>query len=189
METGGVDDHYEILDGDGGWMVIDPNEAGHLFASYYNFGIFRYRNGKPTLSRRLRRKWSRIQFGCASLRWDANDPRTLFTGTRACGGRATTATWKPVSSILDGSAISAVEIAPKDSARIYIGTENGNIFRSTDRGKTWSANLSSTDLPGHTITRLTTQPDNAEVVYATLANTGHSHAFSAPATAVCTGKT
>ena len=53
----------------------------------------------------------------------------------------------------------------------------GGFFRSTDRGATWSANLASTELPGHTITRLEAKPDNANVVYATLANSGHSHVF------------
>lgn len=63
------------------------------------------------------------------------------------------------------------------SNRIYVGTENGGIFRSDDRGGTWSANISSSELPGFTITRLATSPRNANVVYATVANFATSHVF------------
>jgi photosystem II stability/assembly factor-like uncharacterized protein len=80
--------------------------------------------------------------------------------------------------VLDGSAISAIEIAPADSKRIYIGTENGGFFRSLDGGKTWSANLASATLPGYTITRIdSTAKLGADVLFATVANFGHSRLF------------
>ena len=34
------------MGGDGGWMVIDPNDPGHIYASAYNCDIARPRNGK-----------------------------------------------------------------------------------------------------------------------------------------------
>jgi photosystem II stability/assembly factor-like uncharacterized protein len=82
-----------------------------------------------------------------------------------------------VSPKLDGSPISAIEVAPHNSKRIYVATENGGFFRSRDGGETWSPNLSSSTLPGHTITRLESHPDDADLVYATVANFGHSHLF------------
>ena len=78
---------------------------------------------------------------------------------------------------LDGSPISAIEVAPANSKLIYVATENGGFFRSRDGGETWSPNLSSSTLPGHTITRLESHPADPDLVYATVANFGHSHLF------------
>jgi hypothetical protein len=56
--------------------------------------------------------------------------------------------WSAVSPVLDGSAISAVEIAQADSKSVYIGTEKGGIYRSLsdagvyvspDAGNTWKS--------------------------------------------------
>jgi photosystem II stability/assembly factor-like uncharacterized protein len=58
-----------------------------------------------------------------------------------------------------------------------VATENGGFFRSLDGGHKWSPNLSSSMLPGHTITRLESHPKHADVVIATVANFGHSHVF------------
>lgn len=175
--NGDASDFFEILGGDGGWMVIDPNNAAHLFASYYNFHIYRFKNGQ----------WKNVSPGgnnadksiwMCFITMDPNDSNTLFTGTyRVWRTKTDGNAWTPVSLSLDDSYITAIEIAPNDSKRIYVGTENGGIFRSTDGGNTWSANLASTDLPGHSITRLEANPTNANIVYATLANTGHSHVF------------
>ena len=82
-----------------------------------------------------------------------------------------------VSPSLDGSPISAIEVAPANPKRIYVGTENGGFFRSRDGGDTWSPNLSSSMLPGHTITRLETHPRDAKLIDATVANFGHAHVF------------
>jgi photosystem II stability/assembly factor-like uncharacterized protein len=59
---------------------------------------------------------------------------------------------------------------------IYVGTENGGIFRSIDGGGNWSGNLSG-PVPGRTITRLLTSPTNASIVYATVAGHQGSHVF------------
>ncbi|PYT05166.1 MAG: glycosyl hydrolase, partial [Acidobacteria bacterium] len=73
--------------------------------------------------------------------------------------------------------ITAIEVAAADSKRVYVGTENGGIFRSINGGDSWSPNVSSSVLPGHTITRLVTHPQDANTLYATVANFGHSHVF------------
>jgi photosystem II stability/assembly factor-like uncharacterized protein len=85
--------------------------------------------------------------------------------------------WDALTPVLDGSPISAIEVAPKDSKVIYVGTENGGLFRSLDRGATWSANVAGPTLPGVMITRIETSPGNARDVYVTVANFGNSHVF------------
>jgi photosystem II stability/assembly factor-like uncharacterized protein len=176
--TGGSGDHYEILGGDGGWIAYDPTNAGRVFASYYNINIYRFQGGvnkdvsPPCTDAERNDVWM------AYITLDPVDPRTMYVGSnRVWQSRDGGNTWRALSAPLDGSTISCIEVARADPRRLYVGTENGSIFRSTDRGRRWSPNISSSSLPGHMITRLNTSPKDAERVYATVANFGHSHVF------------
>jgi photosystem II stability/assembly factor-like uncharacterized protein len=110
---------------------------------------------------------------------DPRDPNTIFTGsTRVWRTKNDGKAWTAVSPSLDGSPISAIEIAEADSKRIYVGTENGGFFRSLDGGDTWSPNLASATLPGHIITRIdSTRKLNSNSLFVTVGNFGHSHVF------------
>ncbi|HXD96889.1 MAG TPA: hypothetical protein VN646_10125 [Candidatus Acidoferrum sp.] len=176
--TGRSDDHFEILGGDGGWISFDPTDAGHVLASYYNLNIFRFRGGRykdvspPAPEDEKNAVWM------AYIASDPTTPTTLYTGSyRVWRTRDDGDTWTAISPPLDGSPIAAIEVARADTRRLYVATENGGIFRSTDGGGHWSANIASTTLPGHTVTRLATSPANASVVFATVANFGHGHVF------------
>ncbi len=175
--TGSSDDYFEKLGGDGGWMIYDPQDATHMYASYYNMGIFRFRNGKATdVSPPVPEKNS---VWMCYITMDPANSNTVYTGsTRIWKTTNDGAAWKAMSPEFDGGVISAIEVAESDSKRIYVGTENGGFFRSTDGGVTWSANLSSSVLPGFTITRLETNAmTSADLLFATIANFGRSHVF------------
>jgi len=140
-------------------------------------GIYRFKNGVPTdVSPPVPEKNS---IWMCYITMDPGDSTKVYTGsTRLWSTTDDGNNWNPISSPFDGSAISAIEVAPADSKRIYVGTENGGFFRSTDGGKSWSANLSSSVLPGHSITRLeTSRGGGADLLLATIANFGHSHVF------------
>lgn len=177
--TGSAGDYMQILGGDGGWMVYDPQDARHLYASYYNMGIYRFKGGAPTNVSPPVPTAERAAIWMCFITMDPSAAATVYTGSNRLWRTTDDGkTWKPISSSFDNSAITAIEVAPADSKRIYIGTENGGFFRSTDGGKTWSANLSSSVLPGNTITRLETSADSgADFLLATIANFGHSHVF------------
>jgi photosystem II stability/assembly factor-like uncharacterized protein len=109
---------------------------------------------------------------------DPNKASTIFTGsTRVWRSKDDGSSWQAVSGLLDGSPISAIEVAPADSQRVYVGTENGGFFRSLDGGATWSPNMAGPELPGVTITRLESSPVNADVLFVSVANFGNSHVF------------
>ena len=177
---GRADNFFDITGGDGGWLTIDPTNAGHFFASIYFMQIFRYLSpaGWQDVSPLLSNDPEAQQVWMAYIAMDPTNPLRLFTGSRRvwrtldAGGK-----WLPVSPSLDGSAVTAIEIAPADPQKIYVGTENGGFFRSVDGGQTWSPDLQSALLPGYTITRIASRPNDGDVVLATVANFGHSHLY------------
>jgi len=175
--SGRIDDHKQILGGDGGWMIYDPDDAEHMYASYYNMGISRYRAGKSDdVSPPVPEK---ANIWMCYIAMDPSDSNRVYTGsTRLWCTTNDGASWQAISTPFDGSPISAIEVAPADPSRIYVGTENGGIFRSLDRGKTWSPNISGATMPGNIITRLDSNKKHGkDVVLATIANFGHSHVF------------
>ena len=176
--TGRVNDHFEILGGDGGWITFDPTDAGHVFATYYNLNIYRFRDNTADDVSPPATEDEKNSIWMAFVAMAPGAPETVFAGSSRVwrtlnDGR----NWRAVSPTLDGSPITAIEIARADTRRIYVGTENGGVFRSVDGGNTWSANLASPVLPGHAITRLATPPNNADRVFVTVSNFGHSHVF------------
>jgi len=71
--------------------------------------------------------------GCALSRWNPADANTVFTGSyRVWRTRNDGENWHVVSPSLDGSSISAIEVAPANSKRVYVATENGGFFRSLE---------------------------------------------------------
>ena len=176
--TGNKSAFEQIYSGDGGWLVYDHLNEKHLFCSCYNLDIRRYRGkGHADVSPPAKKTEQQAIWMCY-ITLDPANPKRVFTGSHRVwrsnnGGDS----WRAVSPKLDGSPITAIEVAPANSSQVYVGTENGGFFRSLDGGKTWSPNLSSSILPGHTITRLESHPADADVVIATIANFGHSHVF------------
>jgi len=179
ITDGAANAYYQWTGGDGGWVVIDPNDKAHIFSSSQNMQVYRFRPedyfvdvSPPEADAIKAATWMAV------LALDNRQPATLFAGSQRVWRTTDDGdTWASVSEILDGSAITALEVASADSRRLYAGTQNGGFFRSTDAGATWSDNLADIVLPGYTITRVQSRPANPDVVFATVANTGHSHVF------------
>jgi photosystem II stability/assembly factor-like uncharacterized protein len=178
--SGSSDDHRMIAGGDGGWITIDPTDPLHLYASSQRMRILRHRSSDAwaDVSPLSRNSAERRRMWMVFIAMDPNDPRRVFTGTfRVWRTLNDGDDWDAVSGNLDGSDVTAIEIARADSNRVYVGTENGGIFRSDDGGDTWTGDVSGPLLPGNTVTRLKSDPRDADVVYATMANVGQSHVF------------
>lgn len=170
--------HFELLGGDGGWIVFDPHDETHVYASFQRMGIYRFRAGGSKRMVLPLDPDERNSVWMCYITLDPNNPKTVFTGSyRVWRTKNDGDKWAAVSAALDGSAITAIEVAVADSQRVYVGTENGGFFRSLDGGDTWSSNMASSTLPGHTITRLAADPQDADLLFATVANFGHAHVF------------
>jgi photosystem II stability/assembly factor-like uncharacterized protein len=173
---GRPDTYFEWTGGDGGWIVIDPTDVNHIFSTAQGMIMWRHRSSDGL--KRVDPPEDQVQMWMVFVSMDSKNRRTVFTGsTRVWRTKTDGDTWQPVSDVLDGSDITALEVARADSKRIYVGTENGGFYRSTDGGNTWSGNLASTELPGRTITRLESRADDADLLYATVANFGNRHVF------------
>lgn len=176
--NGAASSFFQIYEGDGGWIVFDPLDAGHVYCSVYNLDIRRFhgkthKNVSPPASTS-----EQASVWMCFITLDPSNSNTVFTGSfRVWRTKNDGENWQVVSPSLDGSSISAIEVAQANSKRVYVATENGGFFRSLDGGDKWSPNLSSSMLPGHTITRLESHPKDANLIYATVANFGHSHVF------------
>jgi photosystem II stability/assembly factor-like uncharacterized protein len=159
-------------------MVIDPNDAGHIYASFQFGGMYRFRNGTM---RKVSPPFKPEDSGgiwMVYITIDPNNSEVVYTGNqRVYRTRNDGVSWDALTPVLDGGPISAIEVAAADSKVIYVGTENGGLFRSLDGGATWSANVAGPTLPGVMITRIETSPSNAREVYLTVANFGNSHVF------------
>jgi photosystem II stability/assembly factor-like uncharacterized protein len=177
--TGSADDHFELLGGDGGWMIYNPKDASRIYASFYNFNIFRFRGRQKPKDVSPPGTAADKKIWMCYITPDPATPTTVFTGsTRIWRTNNDGDSWQPVSSDLDGSFISAIEVAPANPSLVYAGTENGGFFRSLDGGDSWSANIASSILPGRIVTRIETHPKDAKKVFVTVAGTGASHVFA-----------
>lgn len=176
---GKPDTQFEILGGDGGWMVYHPQSAGKLFASYYNFHIYRFRGSQqPKNVSPNAPKSEQGSVWMCYITIDPNQPKTVFTGSfRVWRSKTEGDAWTPVSGNLDNSSITAIEVAPANSKFVYVGTESGGLFRSRNGGQTWSGNIAGSQMPGRTITRIETHPAKADTVFVTAAGTGQSHVY------------
>ena len=167
-KTGRADDFEEILGADGGWMVYDPMDCYRIVASEQQMRLYRFRNAirrRSILTGAGEDETASVWMSFIAL--DSNEPRIAYAGsTRVWKTTNGGFSWQPCSRPLDGSAISAIDVAV-DSKRIYVGTENGGFFRSNG-GKSWSRNLGRGQLPEHEITRIESHPTNRDLVFITI---------------------
>lgn len=168
---------FETTGGDGGFCAIDPNDALHLFTSSQFMRVNRFRSSDGW-AQNIGPNETGDRPWMAFIAMDPNRPSRVFVASqRIWRSSDDGATWSDVSGILDGSFVTCIEISRADTDRIYVGTENGGIFKSENGGTSWSGNIASSMLPGRTVTRLRTPASDAAVVYATVANFGNSHLF------------
>jgi len=176
--TGNAGQFFEKFGGDGGWMVYDPNDAGHCYVSWQFMNLVRFHGSAikeielPLTDDEMSGVWM------VFVTLDPNNSQIVFTGScRMWRTKNDGDSWRPVSPIFDGSPISAIEVAPANSNVVYAGTENGGFFRSTDGGNSWSGNLAGGLLPGRVITRAESHPTDAKRVLITIGGERNSHLF------------
>lgn len=176
--TGRPDDHFELLGGEGGRLIFDPKNPQHIFASYYNLNIYRFRGRRSTDVSPLATEEEKNLIWLAAIAIHPENPKIIFAGSqRVWKTRNDGNTWTAVSKEFDGSNISALEVPRADPNRVYAGTEKGGIFLSLDQGGSWTQDIVGPLFPRRAITSLKSSASNADIIFASVAGFGHSHIF------------
>ncbi|MBW8873699.1 MAG: hypothetical protein JF614_01950 [Acidobacteria bacterium] len=180
--TGGTDDHFQVLTGDGGGIAFDPADPDHFFVSAQNLDIRRWKEGKER-SPIKGPDPTGFSFILTPLALSSERASIAYTASNVVFKTEDDGdNWKPVSPDLDGTLVRVIEVARADPQRIYAGTEDGGFFRRDDGDKAWRVVLSESALPvsGKPITAIESSPGDADLVLVALAGFGSRHLFLSP---------
>jgi len=171
--TGGTGNWQEINGGDGFYALIDYQNPLRVYSSTQNGGLARSTDGGNSF------------FGGTSgldvqyTNWmtpyimDKNNPLTMYCGTykifKSTNGMQS---WSAISPDLANAhirnlgTITTVDVSRSDPNVIYCGTDDANVWRTTNGGSNWIKINSG--LPYRWVTRVAIHPDSANVCYVTL---------------------
>lgn len=80
-----------------------------------------------------------------------------------------------------GERVRAIAVAPSNSSVLYVGTINGNVWRSTNSGVNWtqidSGASAAESLPNRTVTSISVNDTNPNLIMVTLSGTGGGHVW------------
>jgi hypothetical protein len=162
---------------DGGFTAIDPTNDDFIFGETQNMGLFRSSDGGASyvsISAGISDVGSCTNF-IPPLVLDHNDPNRLLAG--GCSlWRTTNAktgsppSWTNIKASI-GSNISAIAVAPGNSAVIWVGHNNGHVYRTsngTAASPTWTAvdnNSSPNPLPSRSVERILIDRTSTSTVF------------------------
>jgi photosystem II stability/assembly factor-like uncharacterized protein len=164
----------EYLGGDGEENLINPTDANNVFACYQYGNCSRSTDGGDTMVDFSAGVTSERRNWFTPVQFDPNDPNVMYTGGNQLN-RSTDngVTWAPISPDLTSGpgedtypfgTITTVAAAASDPRTLYVGTDDGRLWRTGDLGATWTL-LRDGDL---WVTRVAVDPRRASTVYATL---------------------
>jgi photosystem II stability/assembly factor-like uncharacterized protein len=175
--TGEADEWEPIYGGDGFYVLVDPLDNAYVYAEYQYGNFARSTNGGNSFMTAMsgisgsdRKNWN------TPFAFDPNNPQTLYYGANRLYRTTNRAlNWQVISpDLTNGSAnsnvvygtITTIAVAPSNSQFIYAGTDDGNVWRTSNGGGAWN-NISS-GLPLRWVTRVAADPHEAQTVYTTL---------------------
>lgn len=172
--TGGENTWTMILGGDGFYVLVDPTNPNRIYAESQNGGLAYSTNGGSSFSSGTsgisasdRKNW------CTPIAMDPSNPLTLYTGThRVYRTRNGMQSWTAISSDLTRGnggrigTITTIDVAASDSNVVYVGTDDGKVQVTTNGGTSWNDVTGA--LPVRWVTRVTVDPDSANVCYVTI---------------------
>jgi hypothetical protein len=166
-----------VFGGDGGQVQIDPQNPQFTYGEFQFLGVHRSTNGGASatqITSGLADAATGLSNFIAPLCLDPNNNQRLYGGGRSLwrtSNPRTTASWSAIKPDV-GSFISAVAVTPGVPDRIFVGHNDGRLYKTTNgtaAAPTWSAlddNAATNPLPGRVLTRLVIDPSNTSIVYA-----------------------
>tara|TARA_B100000676_G_scaffold299288_1_gene343418 strand:- start:165 stop:2651 length:2487 start_codon:yes stop_codon:yes gene_type:complete len=172
--TGSLDDWHDILGGDGFYTIVHPFNPNIIYAEYQWGNLYRSLDGGSTMNY-IGYNWSNDRTNWSSpVIIDYENPSNLYFGSyRVWATQDGGNNWSPISGDLtngdDGSGyhtITTLSLSPHDNSIILAGTDDGNVYITTNSGSEWEK--ISDSLPERWITRVSFDPHNPNNIYVTL---------------------
>ncbi len=173
-QTGSFDDWRSINGGDGFIVRVDPSDAKYMYAASQRGGFRRSTNGgssfnnaKPSSSDRYNWKTPYVL--------DPNTPSTLYLGSHRVWKSTNRAVrWTRISNDLTGGSknwnygtISCLAVSQVNDQIILAGTDDGNVWVTTNGGYHYEWNKVSDELPHRWVTCVATDPWDENTIYVT----------------------
>ena len=179
--SGGEDDWEQIFGGDGMVVRIDPSNSNTIYAATQYGFLVKSIDGGLTFGY----TWLNINIFPVRRNWktpyvlDPNNSQRIFYGShrvhRSINGGSS---WTIISLDLTGNpppqtnqffygTITSMAISDVDSDIIYVGTDNGRVWNTTEGGGITNWNLLSQNLPDRWVTAVATHPTETETAYVT----------------------
>lgn len=173
MTTGSVTTWNTVTGGDGFYCLIDYQNQQYMYASSQNGGLVRSTNGGSSFMSAT--SGLDLTYSNWSTPWiiDKNDPTILYCGTyKVFKSINRAASWTAISPdlakvhVANLGTITNVDVSKSNPSVIYAGTDDANVWVTTNGGTNWA--LINSGLPNRWVTRLTIHPDSANICYVTL---------------------
>ena len=183
ITTGSPTAWSTILGGDGFQCLVSPANPNLLYAEWQyccdNSGLRRSTNGGSSWSGPTGFSGSDRYNWETPIAMNPSNPNVLLVGSQRVyrttdGGTAYAAisgdlSTNPVASLVYGT-LTTLAIAAPDTNQYYAGTDDGKVWRSLNRGASWTD--ISAGLPQRYVTRVTPDPVTVNRVYVTLSGFG-----------------
>jgi photosystem II stability/assembly factor-like uncharacterized protein len=175
--TGNLDDWEMIYGGDGFYTIVDYTNSNIIYAEYQYGGLGKSTDGGNNFSSARngintsdRKNWS------TPVIMDPNNHLVLYYGANRLYKTINGASnWTVISNDLTNGpgsnnlvygTITTIAVAKTDSNVIYVGTDDANVWKTTDGGTNWTD--INDGLPDRWITRVAVDPNDAAIAYVTL---------------------
>ncbi len=165
----------EVYGGDGGYVLIDPQNSQIIYSEYVNGGLVKSTNGGST--------WQNITTGIGEKGYwiepyvmDPNNPNILYTGTNKIYKTTNGGTnWTPITGDIrkSGDLFTTMSISPVQGGVIYAGMsgyrgadnpDSAFLYVSTDSGAQWT-DISGNLPKGTDFCQVTADPTHNGVAY------------------------
>ena len=175
--TGNQNDWQQIYGGDGFYILVDPSNNNFVYAESQYGGFGRSTNGGSSFNYGLNGVSGSDRFNWSTpFIIDPSNPAKLYLGSnRLYRSTNRAVSWTPISPDLTNGpptgnqvygTITTIASAPSDTNVIYVGTDDANVWVTTNGGTDW--NNISASLPTRWITRVAVDPYDALTAYVTL---------------------
>lgn len=170
------DDWNSYCGGDGVSTGIDPTDQNFVYGCS-QYGNCRRSNDGATTTTAFGQTTSNRRNWQTAITFDPSDTNVMYyVGDVVNRSTDKGATWTAISPPLstnvgrDGSypfgTATTVAVAATDPNRIYVGFDEGTIWKTTDQGVSWEQ-IDPALLPGEWVSRIAVDPADADIVYAT----------------------